>query len=108
MNPLKIRVRQLIQEAVDARAEAMKLHMALQVMKEEREKKKVIKADKSTMTEVIETTPDVPTPRPPPPEPPPSTVMSASFPLSPKAEKTLQQPCVAIPQEFLLQLQVIG
>ncbi|KHN80514.1 hypothetical protein Tcan_15350 [Toxocara canis] len=97
----EIRVRQLIKEAVDARAEAMKLNMELKDLKSKKEKKKVL-SDKSTMTEVIEMTPDVPTPRVHP-EPP---IMSASFPPSPQAEKTLQQPPIAsIPQEILLQLQ---
>lgn len=97
---LQIRVRQLIQEAVDARAEAVKLKMALKDLKNKKEKKSL--SDKSTMTEVIEMTPDVPTPRTHP-DPP---VMSASFPPSPQAEKAVQPTTLTIPQEILLQLQV--
>uniref|UniRef100_A0A915C0P5 GRIP domain-containing protein n=3 Tax=Parascaris univalens TaxID=6257 RepID=A0A915C0P5_PARUN len=94
----EIRVRQLIQEAVDARAEAVKLKMTLKDLKNKKEKRSL--SDKSTMTEVIEMTPDVPTPRIHP-DPP---VMSASFPPSPQAEKAVQ-PTITIPQEVLLQLQ---
>ncbi|EFO18940.1 hypothetical protein LOAG_09555 [Loa loa] len=89
----EIRVRQLIQEAIDARAEMMKLQVALK--DHEEVKVKVEVRDAEVMTE---TTDDMLYS----PEPPRT---SFSFPPSPQAEHAAELRNVPIPQDLPLQLQ---
>uniref|UniRef100_A0A915PI13 Uncharacterized protein n=1 Tax=Setaria digitata TaxID=48799 RepID=A0A915PI13_9BILA len=97
-NETKIRVRQLIQEAVDARAEMTKLQMALKQL--EKVKAEVKVKDAETMTEPADEILDSIHPEPP--------RISSSFPPSPQMEQAPDSRFMQIPRDLLLQLQAYG
>uniref|UniRef100_A0A0R3RZN5 Zf-C3H1 domain-containing protein n=1 Tax=Elaeophora elaphi TaxID=1147741 RepID=A0A0R3RZN5_9BILA len=103
----EIRVRQLIKEAVDARAEMTKLQMTLKQLEETKSKVEV--KDEEVMTERTDDvlhSPDPPPPPPSAPQAPLSLQISPSYPpSSPQVEHAAEFRAVQIPQDLPLQLQ---
>ncbi|VBB33710.1 unnamed protein product, partial [Acanthocheilonema viteae] len=105
----EIRVRQLIQEAVDARAEMTKLQITLKEL--EKANVKVEVKDMEVMTETTDEifySSELPSPPSLPPSQPPLSPlpqMSSSFPPSPQAEHVMESRTIQFPQDLPLQLQ---
>ncbi|CAG9531876.1 unnamed protein product [Cercopithifilaria johnstoni] len=95
----EIRTRQLIQEAVDARAEMTRLQIALKELEEARIKVEV--KDAEIMTEAIDDI--VYSPKLLPPQQPSSP--SPQIPSSPQVEHAMESRADQIPQDLPLQLQ---
>ncbi|KAK6111931.1 hypothetical protein QQG55_45635 [Brugia pahangi] len=89
----EIRVRQLIQEAVDARAEMMKLQIALK--QQEEVKAKIEAKDAEVMTETADDILHCSEP----------SQILPSFPSSPQVERTVEHRAVQVSQDLPLQLQ---